>query len=104
MKVLGCAMTDIRNMFLCESGMIGLLGGIAGLLLSYAISSVINVFTKNAGAVLFMGNVDDAKLSLIPIWLSGFAILFAIVVGTVSGYMPSARAMKLSPLAAIRNE
>ena len=106
MKVLGCAMTDIRNMFLCESAVIGMLGGLAGLMVSYAISAVINIFSKNAGSsILFVyGNTEGAHLSSIPVWLAGFAILFAMVVGTVAGYVPSARAMKLSPLAAIRNE
>ena len=103
MKVLGCAMPDIRNMFLCESGMIGLMGGIAGLAVSYLISYIINSFTKNAGSMMF-GSGSTGGLSSIPLWLAAFAIGFAIAVGTIAGYVPAARAMKLSPLAAIRNE
>ena len=103
MKVLGCAMPDIRNMFLCESGMIGLMGGIAGLAVSYLISYIINSFTKNAGSMMF-GSGLTGGLSSIPLWLAAFAIGFAIAVGTIAGYVPAARAMKLSPLAAIRNE
>ena len=44
------------------------------------------------------------NISTIPLWLAGFAIVFAMLVGMLSGYFPSVRAMKLSPLAAIRNE
>ena len=44
------------------------------------------------------------NISSIPFWLAGFAILFAMLVGMISGYFPSVRAMKLSPRAAIRNE
>ena len=51
-----------------------------------------------------MGFSGGGSLSLIPLWLSGFAILFATLVGMISGYIPSVRAMRLSPLAAIRNE
>lgn len=103
MKVLGCDMGDIRNMFLTESAMIGLLGGIAGIFLSFGISVIINFFTKKYGAEI-MGFSGGGSLSLIPLWLSGFAILFATLVGMISGYIPSVRAMRLSPLAAIRNE
>ena len=103
MKVLGCAMPDFRNMFLCESGMIGLMGGLAGLAVSYLISYIINFFTKNAGSMMF-GSGSMGGLSSIPLWLAAFAIGFAIAVGTIAGYVPAARAMKLSPLAAIRNE
>ena len=46
MKVLGCDMGAIRNMFLAEAGFIGLIGGTVGLMLSYGISAIINFFTK----------------------------------------------------------
>ncbi len=108
MKVLGCDMKDIKNMFLFESGIIGFFGGVLGLLVSYLISYIINFFTSsgNSGSVsMFIGyNEGGGSLSYIPLWLAGFAIIFAIAVGSVAGYVPAVRAMKLSPLAAIRNE
>lgn len=102
MKVLGCDMGDIRNMFLTESAMIGVMGGIAGLVLSFAVSLLINTLAGGAGQAMF--GSESVKISLIPLWLSAFAIIFAMLVGTASGYVPSLRAMKLSPLAAIRND
>src|SRR5699024_2815572 len=42
MKVLGCALGKIRTMFLIESGFIGLIGGIVGVLVSLAVSFVLN--------------------------------------------------------------
>ena len=107
MKVLGCDMSDIRNMFLFESGIIGLMGGIAGLFVSYIISFIINYFTSDSGGesvAMFIGYTEGGSLSYIPMWLAGFAIVFAIAVGSIAGYVPAVRAMKLSPLAAIRNE
>lgn len=107
MKVLGCDMSDIKNMFLFESGIIGLMGGIAGLLVSYLISYIINFFTStgnNETVSMFIGYNDGGSLSYIPPWLAVFAIIFAIAVGSIAGYIPAVRAMKLSPLAAIRNE
>ncbi len=99
MKVLGCDMGDIRNMFLIESGFIGLMGGIAGILLSCGISAVINRLVDMQTLYGVAGN-----LSQIPLWLALAAVVFAVFVGMASGFMPALRAMKLSPLAAIRNE
>ena len=41
-KVLGCDMKVIRNMFLLESGFIGFMGGVVGLAFSEAVSFAIN--------------------------------------------------------------
>ncbi len=98
-KVLGCAMSNIRNMFLIEAGFIGFVGGIIGLVLSYLISFLINQFL--AGALL---NGMESKLSVIPLWLSAAAVGFAVLIGMAAGFFPALRAMRLSPLAAIRNE
>jgi len=99
LKVLGCSLGSIRNMFLIEAGFIGFMGGTAGLVLSYGISKIVNQFL---GAALMGGQSGD--ISRIPPWLSGMAVVFAIVIGMLAGLFPAIRAMKLSPLAAIRNE
>lgn len=99
MKVLGCDMGNIRDMFLIESGFIGFMGGVVGLILSLTISLVINKFV---GAESLTGMSGD--LSRIPLWLNLAALCFAIFVGMAAGFLPATRAMKLSPLAAIRNE
>ena len=96
MKVLGCDMRNIQAMFLIEAAYIGFIGGVVGLGLSYGISAIINK------AVAASGNMTN--LSYIPIWLAGAAVIFAVIIGMVAGFFPSRRAMKMSPLAAIRNE
>ena len=101
LKVLGCALGDIRSMFLIEAGFIGLMGGAAGLLLSYGVSSLINKFLGSG--LMGMGG-GGGDISRIPIWLSAAAVGFAIVIGMLAGLFPALRAMRLSPLAAIRNE
>ncbi len=97
MKVLGCDMRNIRTQFLLEAGYIGLIGGVIGLFLSYIISFVINRVVASSG-------MGTDSLSYIPLWLSLSSVAFAVVVGMVAGFFPAMRAMKLSPLAAIRNE
>jgi len=100
MKVLGCDMGVIRNMFLLESGFIGFMGGIIGIVLSYGVSFLMNRFLQLEQLM----NGMDGDISRIPSWLSLMAIGFGILVGMAAGFLPALRAMKLSPLAAIRNE
>lgn len=104
-KVLGCDMGSIRNMFLLESGFIGFIGGVAGLGLSYSVSFLMNRF-MTGGLFGNFGGMDGVagNLSRIPTWLSVSSVVFAVFVGMAAGFFPSLRAMKLSPLAAIRNE
>lgn len=95
LKVLGCDLGDIGKMFLLEAGFIGFAGGMAGLVLSYSLSAVINVIAKNSS---YQG------ISFIPIWLAFSALVFSVLVGMAAGFFPAHRAMKLSPLAALRTE
>ncbi len=98
-KVLGCSLKNIKQMFLLEAAFIGLMGGAIGNVLSFLMSSVINFLTGNGAAMGFDGNI-----SYIPVWLVLLSMGFAMLVGVIAGYSPALRAMKLSPLAAIRNE
>lgn len=98
MKVLGCDMRNIGTLFLLEAGFIGFLGGIVGLILSFSLSGVINYLVSQSQ------NMGMESISYIPLWLVLLSMAFAVLVGMVAGFFPARRAMKLSPLAAIRNE
>ncbi|MCL2421101.1 MAG: FtsX-like permease family protein, partial [Defluviitaleaceae bacterium] len=106
MKVIGAALPDIRKLFLMEAAMIGFFGGIIGVLVSYLVSYLLNNHTQ----VEFLGGMFDwigepgTVVSLITPWLSGLALLFASLIGLLSGYFPARRAMRLSALSAIRTE
>lgn len=99
LKVLGCDMKTIRNVFLVESGFIGLFGGIAGTAISYLSSWIINNVLKESLLI----NGGQGNISRIPIELTLMAVAFSVIIGMAAGLFPALRAMKLSPLAAIRN-
>lgn len=99
LKVLGCSLKTIRDMFLLEAGFIGFVGGIMGLLLSFLVSFLVNKFL----AATFLNGMEGT-LSVIPVWLAIPSVGFAVIIGMAAGFFPAMRAMKLSPLAAIRNE
>lgn len=128
MKVLGCKLSKIRQMFLIESGTIGFIGGVIGCLFSVLISFVLNNFTVwmqvitgwlmsigvqvnfdassfDVGALFGMGGMGGiGNISDIPAWLLLMALIFATVVGLLSGIAPANRAVKISALEAIRHE
>ena len=87
MKVIGCSLGNIRQMFLLEAA------------LSFLMSAAINALVKGKEMGMTTG-----QISYIPLWLVLVSLGFAMLVGTAAGYFPARRAMKLSPLAAIRNE
>ncbi len=99
-KVLGCDMKVIRNMFLLESGFIGFMGGVVGLVFSEAVSFAINHLLNISETMTGM----SGNISRIPLWLAAASLAFAVFIGMAAGFFPALRAMKLSPLAAIRNE
>ena len=90
MKVLGCGLFDIQQLFLIEAGMIGFGGGVTGLSLSVLVCLIINKIT-------------GAMTAVIPFWMYFAAVVFAIIVSMLAGFAPSKRAMSLSALEAIRN-
>ena len=98
-KVLGCSLKNIKQMFLIEAAFIGFIGGLIGNLISFAMSGVVNMVTGHGSAMGVEGNI-----SYIPIWLVLVSMGFAVLVGMIAGYFPALRAMRLSPLAAIRSE
>ncbi|MEO3944499.1 FtsX-like permease family protein [Gorillibacterium sp. CAU 1737] len=110
MKVLGCELKDIRRLFLLEAGFIGFFGGILGVLASIGASYLLNKFGGSLlGSTMGGGGMVDAngvpiKSSIIPLWLMGSSVVFATLIGLISGFYPARRAMKLSALEAIKTE
>lgn len=106
MKVIGAEIKDIRTMFLTESAMIGLIGGIVGVTFSFLLSYLMN----NVGAVsellmsIGLSFGTGGKVSIIPWWLVGVAMAFSMMVGIVFGFIPANRAVKISALEAIRHD
>jgi ABC-type antimicrobial peptide transport system permease subunit len=98
MKVLGANMRQIRNMFITEAALLGMLGGILGVLFSYLIVLGIN---KLIGTDPGMGEplIIDIPLMTIPV-----GIAFAIMTGVLSGIYPAISASRTNALSAIKRD
>ncbi|WP_139492133.1 ABC transporter permease [Brevibacillus dissolubilis] len=111
MKVIGATVYNIRWLFLIESGFIGLIGGISGLGLAWGAVQLLNYvarsnpeFSNVLGGGGPGGPEGIQQLAVVPLWLAGFAVGFAFLIGILAGIFPAFRASRLSPLQAIRSE
>ncbi|MDO4540825.1 MAG: ABC transporter permease [Syntrophomonadaceae bacterium] len=102
MKVLGANLADIRRLFLMESGFIGMIGGVAGLLVAWGTVAIVNVVAINI--IPDLAGMNITKVAIIPLWLALSALSFAVFIGVVSGLLPAQRASRISPLQAIRQD
>ena len=101
LKALGAADRDIRGLFFAEAGVMGLVGGTLGVLLGWLIGRGINLGTSIYLARL---SLPPATVSLVPLWMVAFAILFGLAVSLAAGIYPASRAAKLNPIEALRYE
>ncbi len=105
MKAIGCPISSIKFMFLYEAAMIGFIGGVLGIGLSFGLSYAFN-HIEALGTALGVGGgaAATSQLSVIPFWLVLLAIVFSTLIGLISGYIPAVRATKISALEAIKSE
>lgn len=89
LKAIGCSKKDILVEFLLEAAFISTLGGILGVILSFAVIPVVELFGIRVEASL-VGDV--------------VAVLFAILTGTLFGFYPALKASKLVPVEALSEE
>lgn len=101
LKSLGADDRDIRALFLVESSVIGALGAGVGLLFGWGITEAASVISR-----YFMRKegVPEVDLFAIPWWLILIALALGIGVSLVAGLYPAARAARVDPVAALRNE
>jgi putative ABC transport system permease protein len=107
MKALGATNRDVLRIFLAEAGAIGVLGGLAGAVIGWSAGIAIDLIIRNLVIANSGGTTaaeDIAEISVTPVWLLVFAVVFAACVGLVSGVYPALRAASMKPLAALRTE
>ncbi|HIJ05341.1 MAG TPA: ABC transporter permease, partial [Nanoarchaeota archaeon] len=92
MKAIGAKNKDILTIFLIESGLIGLVGGILGTVLGASLAVAVGPFSKNAGFTLHI-TIEPFVILL--------GLLFAFVVGIIAGVLPAWQASKLKPIDAL---
>jgi putative ABC transport system permease protein len=101
MKAIGASDGDVKRLFFAEAGAMGILGGIVGVALGWAIGQVINLGTN---IYLKSQSFPPEHFWSVPLWLVAFAIVFSFFVSLAAGLYPAGRAARLDPVQALRYE
>lgn len=101
MKAIGASDGDVKKLFFAEAGAMGILGGVAGVALGWAIGRIINFGTN---IYLRRESLTPDNFWSVPWWLVALAIGFSLLVSLISGLYPAGRAAKLDPVQALRYE
>ena len=94
MKAIGATNREIKTIFLIESGMLGMAGGIIGVLLGMGLSKAVEVIATLAlGTLLIQASF--------PAWLIIGSLVFSFAIGSLAGLFPASQASKLQPVEAL---
>ena len=97
MKAIGARNKDVMTLFLIESGLLGLAGGVIGILLGMGIGVGIEYISSTFWGISLLQVI-------FPWYLIAGCLAFAFGIGIISGLIPSWKASKLNPVDALRYE
>jgi ABC-type lipoprotein release transport system permease subunit len=101
LESLGADAATIRLLFLVESGLIGAAGAALGTVAGWAVARAGSLVARLVMERRGIGAID---LFATPPWLVATAILFGILVAVTAGALPAARAARIDPVEALRQQ
>lgn len=106
MKAIGATNNNVLSIFLGEAAGIGFIGGVGGISLGWLAGLAINAVATPilASQAAQWGGTPPDSAVFTPVWLPGFAVLFATLIGLISGLYPALRAATLVPVVALKYE
>lgn len=101
MKAMGMRSVEVKELFLAEAMIMGLLGGVFGVVAGYLMGKLLGVLLSTVSIIKGVGWID---VSYIPWQFIVFVLALSFVVGVATGIYPARRARKISALNALRYE
>ncbi|MBC8030359.1 MAG: ABC transporter permease [Pyrinomonadaceae bacterium] len=102
MKAIGAEDREIKLIFFVEAAVIGVTGGVLGTLAAWGVDGIANRLAYRF--VLKPQGASFVDFFSLPPWLSGSAILFAVVISILAALYPAARAARIDPVRALRHD
>lgn len=96
LKAIGAKNSTINAIFLIESGIFGMIGGLGGTFLGLLLAKGIEIYFQ-------IHPLFYLKASITPSLII-FSLAFSFIVGCVSGFLPARSASRLKPVDALRYE
>jgi ABC-type antimicrobial peptide transport system permease subunit len=101
LKAMGMRSSEVEKLFLAESVMMGVFGGLLGIIVGYLFGKLLGVLLSAFSLIKGSGTVD---ITYLPLSFVLVIILLSTTVGLLTGIFPAKRAKKISALNALRYE
>ena len=101
MKAIGVKSSEVEQLFLTESILMGVFGGFFGIILGFLLGKLLGLVLSVFAVIKGVGFID---VSTVPLSLVIFISILSLVVGIITGIYPAKRAKKISALNALRYE
>lgn len=101
MRAVGATKKTIRRLFTVEAAVLGFLGGVIGVILSFGFTIVLNMIMNEQ---LKSSGVTARDVVSVPIVLAPLVIVGTTLIGMLAGGLPARRASNLDPVEALRHE
>lgn len=95
-RAMGGRKRDVKNLFMAETFIIGLLAGLIGIVVTYILSVIANIII---GTITGIGT-----LAALPAWQAVIMVALSVLLTLISGLIPAAKAAKQDPVVALRTE
>lgn len=100
LKAIGYKDRDIMQIFITESLIIGLIGGLMGLILGFTLQKIIGSIKMDVKGFVSMEYLRFNTSTTFYM----FAYFFALIVTAIAGYIPARKASKIDPIDIIRSK
>ena len=101
LRALGASRTQIRTLFLVESGLAGLVGSLAGLAFGVLLSKGLALYISGLIAGVYGIAERTTEIATEP-WLMGSGLLMGVVTSLVAGFIPARNAARVDPIQALQ--
>ena len=101
MRAIGATKRTVRRLFTVEAGVLGFMGGVFGVAISFGVAVALNQVLNEQ---LADSGITDRNIVSIPPHIALIVLAATTLIGMLAGRLPARRAANLDPVEALRYE